>query len=255
MPYYAVATCTVTSPMAPTLQSLLKGRGAFRFLIPAAAITGALTIGAPSAQALQIGNLEFADGTGDFASQVNIADPTDTFSVLFNTGANPVALVSGAGGLFVPPFAPAPPSAAVGVSAALANFTWLAPGSNPFQALYTLDSDTAFTFSNGVSVGIFGGVQFLVTQGATAVQVEVTQNFAPNLTSFVTGLPGGAVSVTAGAFTFNDTIQPTGGSYSAQVNVAREDTVPGPLPILGAGAAFAYSRRLRKRVKSAAVSA
>jgi hypothetical protein len=225
-----------------------------KFLLPAAAITGALTIGAPSAQALQIGNLEFADGTGDFASQVNITDPTDKFSVLFNTGANPVALVSGAGGLFVPPFAPAPPSAAVGISAATANFTFFAP-INPFQALYTLDSDTAFTFANGVTVGIFGGVQFIVSQSSTAVQVEVTQNLPPNLTSFVTGLPGGAVSVTAGAFTFNDTFLPTGGSYSAQVNVAREDTVPGPLPILGAGAAFAYSRRLRKRVKSAAVSA
>jgi hypothetical protein len=240
--------------MAPTLHSLLKGRAFLKFILPAAAVTGALTIGAPSAQALQIGNLEFADGTGDFASQVNVLDPTDTFSVLFNTGANPVALVSGAGGLFVPSFAPAPPSAAVGVSAALANFTYFAPVS-PFQALYTLNSDTAFTFANGVSVGIFGGVQFLVSQGTTAVQVEVTQNFAPELTSFVTGLPGGPVTVSAGAFTFNDTIQPTGGSYSAQVNVKRDaHEVPGPLSILGAGAAFGYSRRLRKRVKSAAVS-
>ncbi|MEA5391107.1 hypothetical protein VB738_07505 [Cyanobium gracile UHCC 0139] len=240
--------------MAPTLRSLLKGRGTLKFLLPLAAVSGALTFGAPSAHALQVGNLEFADGTGDFASEVNITDPTDTFSVLFNTGANPLALVSGAGGLFVPPFAPAPPSAAVGISSALAGFTFFAPV-NPFQALYTLDNDTAFTFSNGVTVGIFGGVQFLVTQGGTAVQVEVTQNFAPDLTSFVTGLPGGAVVVTAGAFTFNDTIQTTGGSYSAQVNVAREDTVPGPLPILGAGVAFGYSRRLRKRVKTAAVSA
>ncbi len=254
MLYYAKASCTVTSPMAPTLQSLLRKSGPLKFLVPVAAITGALTFGAPSAQALQIGNLEFADGTGDFASQVNIADPTDTFSVLFNTGLNPVALVSGAGGLFVPPFAPAPPSVAVGVAPATGTFSWFA-ALNPFQALYTLNNDTAFTFSNGVSVGIFGGVQFLVTQGGTAVQVEVTQNFAPELTSFVLGLPGAPVTVTEGAFTFNDTMSPAGGSYSAQINVERDvDTVPGPLPILGAGVAFGFSRRLRKRVRSAAAS-
>ena len=28
-------------------------------------------------------------------------------------------------------------------------------------------------------------------------------------------------------------------------------TVPGPLPILGAGASFAFSRKLRRRIKSA----
>ncbi len=241
--------------MAPTLQALLKGRAVLKFILPAAAITGALTIGAPSAQALQIGNLEFADGTGDFASQVNIFDSTDTFSVLFNTGANPVALVTGAGGIFVPPFAPAPPSVAVGVSPATANFTWAA-AVNPFQALYTLDNATSFVFSNGVTVGVNAGVQFLVSQTATAVQVDITQFLSPSATSFVTGLPGGPVTVSAGAFTFNDTFQPTGGSYSAQVNVERDvNEVPGPLSILGAGAAFGYSRRLRKRVKSAAVSA
>jgi len=29
-----------------------------------------------------------------------------------------------------------------------------------------------------------------------------------------------------------------------------ENEVPGPLPILGVGAAFGYSRKLRKRIKS-----
>ncbi len=53
--------------------------------------------------------------------------------------------------------------------------------------------------------------------------------------------------VTDGAFTFNDTSADGGGSYSANIDVATK--VPGPLPILGAGVAFGYSRRLRKRIK------
>ena len=246
----------MSTPMEATLESVFKGRHPMKAILPTAAISGILAFSAPSAHALQVGNLEWANGTGDFASQVNIADAADTFSVLFNTGDDPISLVTGAGGLFVPPFLPAPPSTPVGASAVTANFTYFAPV-NPFQALYTLDSDTAFTFSNGVTVGIFGGVQFLVSQSATAVQVEVTQNLAADLTGFVTGLPGTDLRVVAGAFTFNDTIQPVGGSYSAQVNVERDevDKVPGPLPILGAGAAFGYSRRLRRRVKSIPASA
>ncbi|MBD2550504.1 hypothetical protein H6G65_13095 [Microcystis elabens FACHB-917] len=242
--------------MGATFHFLCKGRDPLRAILPAAAFSGILAFGAPSAHALQVGNLEWANGTGDFASQVDITDAFDTFSVLFNTGDAPISLVTGAGGIFVPPFISAPPSAPIAVSAVTANFTYLAPVS-PFQALYTLDSDTSFSFSNGVTVGIFGGVQFLVSQSATAVQVEVTQNFAADLTGFVSGLPGANPTVVAGAFTFNDTTQPTGGSYSAQVNVERleVDKVPGPLPILGAGVAFGYSRRLRKRVKSVPASA
>lgn len=254
MPYYAEASCTVTSPMAPTLQTLLRTSGPLKFLVPAAAITGALTFGAPSAHALT-GSLAFSNGTSDFASQVNIADPTDTFSVLFNTpGPTGLVLINSATGLFTPPFAPAPPSSVdLAVSSPTAVFNWFAPVA-PGAALYKLANNTAFTFSNGVTVGIFGGVDFLVTQGLDGtVQVDVTQNLPANLTSFVTGLPAGSVFVTDGAFTFNDTLPSTPGSYSAQVDVSDGQEVPGPLPILGAGVAFGFSRRLRQRVKSAAV--
>jgi len=240
--------------MAPTLQSLLRTSGPLKFIVPAAAITGALTFGAPSAHALT-GSLAFSNGTGDFASTVNILDPTDTFSVLFNTpGPTGAVLINDAQGLFVPPFPVTPPSAFdPAVTSPTAVFNYFMPVA-PGAALYKLAADTAFTFSNGVTVGIRGGVDFLVTQGADGtVQVEVTQNLPPNLTSFVTGLPAGTVFVTNGAFTFNDTLPNTPGSYSAQVNISDGVQVPGPLPILGAGVAFGFSRRLRLRVKSAAV--
>lgn len=44
-------------------------------------------------------------------------------------------------------------------------------------------------------------------------------------------------------------IQQTSSSYNFAVDPAPASTVPGPLPILGAGAAFGFSRRLRNRIK------
>ncbi len=231
--------------MAPTLSTLVSGRAPLKFLLPVAAIAGALTFGAAPAQALT-GSLAFADGTGDFFNAVDPTDPLDTFSVVFNPIApNGQTAVSTANGLFLPDFAPAPPIYLQNVSSPTATFTWLAaagPG-----ALYTLDADTSFLFDNGVTIGLNAGVQFLVIKAAGGVSVDLTQNFAPSATAFVNGLSAGPVTVSDGAFTFNDTAPAGGGSYSANIDVT--DRVPGPLPILGAGVAFGYSRKLRKRIQ------
>ncbi|MCP9932390.1 hypothetical protein KBZ08_00510 [Cyanobium sp. Candia 9D4] len=239
--------------MAPTLQALLKGRAVLNFILPAAAITGALTIGAPSAKALT-GSAAFSGITADFASQVNVNDGTDTFSVLFN----PVPFTStvvGATGVFIPPFTGG--ADFLGVTSPTVLFTYEAPVA-PGAAFYTIGSNASFTYSNGVTIGLFAGDRFLVSQGAPVggiftVNVDLQQNRPPAATAFVNGLSVPVV-VTGGGFTFQDTSANTTGSYSGQVDVSTEN-VPGPLPILGAGIAFGYSRRLRKRVKSAAVSA
>lgn len=50
--------------------------------------------------------------------------------------------------------------------------------------------------------------------------------------------------------TFSLTLNVTAGLVeTVSSTVAQQVPVPGPLPILGAGAAFAFSRRLRKRIK------
>ena len=237
--------------MAPTLRSLLNRWGSFKFLVPAAAISGALTIGAPSAHALQTGSLAFSNGNGDFFSQIDLTDPADTFSVVFNPTPS-VVTSSTVTGIFSPPFTITPPTNVdFGVTQSTGVFNYFAAGPDPGTAIYKLAADTAIPFSNGVSVGIFGGVDFLVSVAGNSAEVLVLQTLPPELTAFVTGLPGAPVTVTAGAFTFNDTQPAGGGTYSAQIDIARVvDQVPGPLPILGAGAAFGFSRRLRKRVKA-----
>jgi hypothetical protein len=234
--------------MAPTLQSLLRTSGPLKFLLPAAAITGALTFGAPSAHALS-NSLAFSGGNSDFFSQVNVADPTDLFTVTFNPSPLTQFVTTGSG-LFAAQF-PAVPGL-YSVAPTTATFQWVGAGTNPFQAFYALTADALFNYTNGVTVGVFAGSVFEVSQQATSVGVVLTTLLPPDETAFVSGLTtADPVTVTGGQFTFNDTNSEGGGTYSGQVDVVAE-AVPGPLPILGASVAFGFSRRLRKRVKSAA---
>ena len=74
-------------------------------------------------------------------------------------------------------------------------------------------------------------------------------------------LPGNIVTFPAGtvsALTFTSNLNLTGGKIDTITDTLTQkigepiSTVPGPLPILGAGAAFGFSRKLRNRIKLAA---
>jgi hypothetical protein len=54
----------------------------------------------------------------------------------------------------------------------------------------------------------------------------------------------------AGPVTFTGSINVTGGRMDVFTDTLIQQVVPGPLPILGAAAAFGYSRRLRKRLST-----
>jgi len=118
----------------------------------------------------------------------------------------------------------------------------------------------------------------------TAPPTRLLASYTSSLTSSVSGLPGGDagswdVSGTPGAAmatfstpmgmngnksyatnltadTFTATMNVTSGqiqSVTSTINTKNPPSaVPGPLPLLGAGAAFGFSRRLRNRVKLAA---
>jgi hypothetical protein len=215
--------------------------------VSAAAISGALAIAASPANA-QTGSLAWSDGTSNFFSQVDFTDPNDIFSVTFDPPVGSgINLVSTANGVFVPPFAATPPSYAIGTNSPIGTFQQVAV-LDPTTAIYELQTQTAFAFTNGVSIGLIAGTQFTVALTSSgSIEALLTDPRDADVLAFVTGLPVGAVKVTNGAFTFNDTSAIAGGSYSAQLDVG--ETVPGPLPILGAGVAFGYSRKVRKRIK------
>jgi hypothetical protein len=55
--------------------------------------------------------------------------------------------------------------------------------------------------------------------------------------------------------TFSTTLTPSAGvidQFTSRYIQSDPTAVPGPLPILGIGAAFGFSRKLRKRIKLAA---
>jgi hypothetical protein len=90
------------------------------------------------------------------------------------------------------------------------------------------------------NVPITGGVEysFGTPQSSFRIQgIDLAANLDPtNPTAFVTGVSfdsSGTVNVTQTPITFNTSA-----------------SVPGPIPLLGVGAAFGFSRKLRKRIKS-----
>ena len=144
---------------------------------------------------------------------------------------------------------------------------------------YTLsgtDLQPQLTFLPGRTSTITGSISYKITltggyNFATA-QANITGNngvFSTTTTS--TGLPTSATSVggagTTVSFTPSLTSQTFTQSFSAtpsgalvvnslgtiySITPGPASEVPGPLPILGAGAAFGFSRRLRHRIKVAA---
>jgi hypothetical protein len=100
-------------------------------------------------------------------------------------------------------------------------------------------SNTFDLIYGSTNVSITGGVpyNFTSSQSNFSIQgIDVAANLDPaNATAFVTGLTfdsAGTVNVTQTPITFNTS------------------AVPGPLPLLGIGTAFAWSRKLRLRIKS-----
>jgi hypothetical protein len=112
---------------------------------------------------------------------------------------------------------------------------------NSFDLLFASDSScTSFTQS---VEEIFGGKEFIFgsSQKCFSIQgIEVAANLDPtNTLAFETGVSFDRTGVA------NITMTP----IRASVGPPTTSSVPGPLPVLGAAAAFGYSRKLRKRIR------
>jgi len=146
-------------------------------------------------------------------------------------------------------------------------------------------TSTATSFTLGLlSNATWGPGTYAFKYSITAPPGKLLSNYSSSLTSSVSSTPGGDVGawdvngangIAGSTFstptgsngnkvyspkissdTFTSTLTVTKGviqSVTSTVNVvdAPRSKVPGPLPLLGAGAAFGFSRRLRQRVKLA----
>jgi len=94
---------------------------------------------------------------------------------------------------------------------------------------------------------------FSTTLNATGLSPAAVANTVTNpsaASSFSSG-----ISFASFSQTFDFTFGAAGGYLSnlgASFTTTTSQSVPGPLPVLGAGAAFGFSRKLRKRIKQSA---
>lgn len=126
--------------------------------------------------------------------------------------------------------------------------TYRISGPSSITAGNSTSFTTQFTSASGIKVALYGAFnEFGIDSSYTAGQPIVSRSTAPGKTLADLGLT--SASGTLGTWT----LASTGDTISVKVL----NPVPGPLPVLGAGAAFGFSRRLRQRIQrsKAAVNA
>ncbi len=219
--------------------------------IPAAAIAGALVMGAASAKAAT-GSLAFGDGVSDFFLP-GIPGPGEMITGTFNPGPDSKAIFTSASGIFSPPFTTAPPSYFKAAIPTDFKFT-LASGpvdcGAALQDCIVLSADQVlFKFVNGTEIGLRDGALaydfFMTPAGGVLFPL-------PSAADWFVMIPGvsAPIVVTSSILSIADAALTNSGSYSALFEVETQaQTVPGPLPILGAGVALRYSRKIRRRIK------
>jgi hypothetical protein len=127
-----------------------------------------------------------------------------------------------------------------------------------FTELNPLDYKVSFIFGDvnnpntGLGTGIYSPVYFVKVLDPTKSIIGYNTQFTAS----------GDVGSIISALTLTDQFDPTLATYQAEseLEVGASTKVqvwshfysqtPGPLPILGAGAAFGFSRKLRRRIKS-----
>jgi hypothetical protein len=125
------------------------------------------------------------------------------------------------------------------------NITVAAPNSLPKavppNALGTAKNATITTSNKSASFSIFSGGDSVFTAGNT-IALSFKSSFAPVFSS-----AGPIVTTDSSRFTVSSTLSNTTLTYYFST-----PEVPGPLPLVGGMTAFAFSRRLRRRITSTA---
>lgn len=139
--------------------------------------------------------------------------------------------------------------------------SWVTSG-NPYKINYTVTGDPVALAGRSLSQYTSAIGSSLIPLAGNAGSYAITSMNAPGTaTSFLTGATSTSANtpyLSPGFLTdtFDATLLVTsGGVQSVQSTLNTSDaqtTVPGPLPLLGAGAAFGFSRRIRNRIKAAA---
>ena len=114
----------------------------------------------------------------------------------------------------------------------------------------TLGWSTFSTYLHGSGIDVFGGI-------VTAADVVYQNLFDDDIQVLALGnegnLPAALIGVSVSESAYYENIDDDNTSSNTLLfTPASPASVPGPLPLFGAGAAFGWSRRLRRRIKSPA---
>lgn len=197
------------------------------------------------------GTFSFDDGATDFFDQVDTADPNDTFQVNFSP--ENTLNISNSTGIYNPIFPGTPPNTEF-PTLATGLITFAKPGT--VNAIFYVNLQPISLFFDGasddVTVVIPVGREFspLTSPNSYTFQLQDRPPGGPIDLSLASGTPQ---ELFGGQFSFGTTTDGEDESASYQGSVASvipTTRVPGPLPLMGAGMAFGFSRKLRSRIKS-----
>jgi hypothetical protein len=124
------------------------------------------------------------------------------------------------------------------------NFSLIAP-TDRYLTKYSSAITSSFSGSDNGTWGITSTATGLQALGTFAAPTGQTGTQSYTGTSTLSDSFAGVFTLNAGQFT-----QFTS-SFNTAATPPPSSDVPGPLPILGAGSAFAFSRRLRRRISAA----
>lgn len=179
---------------------------------PAVPFTGGTTLAGATFTGTSVGG-----GTGDFTFAAPAAN-TYTANLNFNPGFNTAGV----------------PQEFKYTLVTTNGNTWTQAGlTSQMQALFQGGSFSKQVCSTGFGTGTCQ--TFTSTDTGTSAQPSALVGFGTQL--FVTD-------------TYTSTASSPSGQITGITNTFMSTPVPGPLPLLGAGAAFGFSRKLRRRIKS-----
>jgi hypothetical protein len=140
--------------------------------------------------------------------------------------------------------------------AILPSYGFICTGPNQVQSLYQISGPSVFTGSgllypatsvSGILTGVAAGLQRFVIDSAYVSGTPIVSG-ATYVGKSLSDLGLNSASGTLGTWTL------VGTSETISINVTSPTppapSVPGPLPLFGAGSAFGFSRHLRNRLKS-----
>jgi hypothetical protein len=173
------------------------------------------------------GDKVYTFGSGFFTGFI----PTDIFTIGVANGIHTLSIQSSAGGF----------------TAGAYNLDYSVSVVGP-QLIYSYN--TGITTSDNSAVASYSMLNTASTPGNIGVPATATVSLP-----FATG-PSSFFTPAVTSATFNTTLNVTTGFVSQVTSGISQrapmSEVPGPLPLLGAGAAFGFSRRIRNRIKVAA---